>query len=159
MGFSTRALGGERAAGSGGAGEEPAAGLLEVAAGLVFRGGRLLITQRRPDDHQGGLWEFPGGKRHAQESFEECLRRELREELAIEVCVGRLLADITHAYPDRTVRLRFFVCSWRRGEPRAIGCSALAWVSREELAGYQFPPADARLLDRLRADVPLWETR
>ena len=60
---------------------------IEVAAGLVFRDGQLLITQRRMQDHLGGLWEFPGGKREVNESFEDCLRRELKEELGIEVKV------------------------------------------------------------------------
>ena len=56
--------------------------VIDVAAGLVFRGGQLLITQRRPNDHLGGLWEFPGGKVERDETFEHCLIRELREELA-----------------------------------------------------------------------------
>src|SRR4029077_11924660 len=75
---------------------------IEVAAGLVFRGGKLLITQRRADSHLGGLWEFPGGKREAAETFEECLARELREELGIEVAVEELVKEITHAYPEKT---------------------------------------------------------
>ena len=61
---------------------------LDVAAALVFRDGKLLITQRYADAHLGGLWEFPGGKREPNESFEVCLARELREELDIEVVVG-----------------------------------------------------------------------
>src|SRR5216117_3701039 len=69
---------------------------IEVAAGVVFRDGRVLITQRRPDDHLGGLWEFPGGKRESGETFEECLQRELREELGIEVEVGEWLGSVTH---------------------------------------------------------------
>jgi 8-oxo-dGTP pyrophosphatase MutT (NUDIX family) len=64
---------------------------IEVAAGLVFRQGRLLITQRPACSHLGGLWEFPGGKREAGESLADCLRRELREELGIEVDVGELV--------------------------------------------------------------------
>jgi len=78
---------------------------IEVAAGLVFRNGKLLITRRRANDPLGGLWEFPGGKRKPEETFQECLRRELREELGIEVDVGELLEAITHAYPDKTVHL------------------------------------------------------
>src|SRR2546423_2979763 len=83
---------------------------IEVAAGLVFRAGSLLITQRRPQDHLGGLWEFPGGKREPAETFEECLRRELREELGIEVQVQGLLASVQHAYPEKTVLLQFYRC-------------------------------------------------
>src|SRR5947209_16154187 len=85
---------------------------IEVAAGLVFRDGKLLITQRRADAHLGGLWEFPGGKREQDETFEECLRRELREELGVEVIVGELFESVTHAYPEKTVQLKFFRCQW-----------------------------------------------
>src|SRR5712692_8874159 len=79
--------------------------ITEVAAGLVFRDGRLLITQRQAGAHLGGLWEFPGGKREGPESFQACLRRELREELGIEVEVGELVETITHQYPEKTVGL------------------------------------------------------
>jgi mutator protein MutT len=126
--------------------------IIEVAAGLVFRSGRLLITQRFPEAHLGGLWEFPGGKREANESFEQCLVRELREELAIEVSVGPLIESITHEYPDKTVHLRFFRCEWAANEARAIGCAAFAWISVDQLRDYAFPAADARLLERLRID-------
>jgi mutator protein MutT len=136
--------------------DAPAARRIEVAAGLVFRGGKLLITRRRPGDHLAGLWEFPGGKRHAGETFPECLRRELREELGIEVQVGRLIDAIIHRYPEKTVRLRFYHCHWLRHEPRPLGCSAFAWVSRGDLAGYEWPPADARLLAKLRRRTGLW---
>src|SRR5204863_252866 len=117
--------------------------ITDVAAGLVFRDGKLLITQRHPEAHLGGLWEFPGGKREPRETFERCLRRELREELGIEVKVGKLLASVSHAYPDKKVLLKFFRCAWRRHEPQAIGCYAYAWVRAEQLAEYSFPAADA----------------
>ena len=64
---------------------------IEVAAALVFRNGKLLIAQRHAKAHLGGLWEFPGGKRHAEETFEECLVREIREELGVEISVGELM--------------------------------------------------------------------
>lgn len=130
--------------------------IIEVAAGVVFRDGRVLITRRRPDAHLGGLWEFPGGKREPSESYEDCLRRELMEELGIEVEVGEVLASLTHAYPDKTVHLEFFRCAWRRHEPRALGCAAFAWVGRAGLAGYEFPAADRQLLARLQDLSELW---
>ena len=129
--------------------------LIEVAAGLVFHRGRLLLAQRRTGDHLGGLWEFPGGKREAGETFPDCLRRELREELGVEVEVGERVESIRHDYPERRVHLEFFRCTLRAGEPRALGCQALVWVTQEELGAYAFPAADARLLDRLRRE-PLW---
>jgi len=129
---------------------------IDVAAGLVFREGKLLITQRHTDVHLGGLWEFPGSKREPNESFEECLARELREELGIEVAVGELVESLTHEYPEKTVHLRFFRCEWTRHEPQTIGCLALKWVGATELKDYAFPSADARLLDKLRAESRLW---
>jgi 8-oxo-dGTP diphosphatase len=125
---------------------------VEVAAGLVFRGGKVLITRRRPESHLGGLWEFPGGKREAGESFEQCLVRELAEELGIEVQVHELAEELTHAYAEGPVHLKFFRCRWLRHEPRAILCQDWAWIGPEQLPDYPFPAADARLLEKLRLD-------
>ena len=116
---------------------------------MVFRGGKLLIAQRLAGSHLGGLWEFPGGKRQPGETWEECLARELIEELGASVKVGSVFEEVVHVYPEKTVRLRFFVCSWLSGEPRPLECANVAWVTREQLAHYEFPPADARLLERL----------
>src|SRR5437899_13014468 len=124
--------------------------IIEVAAGLIFRDGKLLITQRRPHDHLGGLWEFPGGKRECNESFQECLARELREELGIEIEVGKLVDEITHVYPEKAVHLKFFGCRLLECEPQPIACHALAWVTRDQLSAYEFPAADARLLEKLK---------
>jgi mutator protein MutT len=130
--------------------------VIEVAAGLVFREGKLLITQRHTSAHLGGLWEFPGGKREGDETFEQCLVRELREELGSEVEVGELIESLTHAYPEKTVVLKFFRCRWKQNEPRAIDCLDLKWVSAAELRNYEFPAADARLLEMLQASPALW---
>jgi 8-oxo-dGTP diphosphatase len=124
--------------------------VIEVAAGIVCRDGKILITQRRSQDHLGDLWEFPGGKREAEETFENCLRRELREELGIEVVVGDLVETVTHQYPEQTVHLKFYRCVWVRNEPQAIGCQAFAWVGTPQLADYSFPAADTQLLEKLR---------
>jgi mutator protein MutT len=131
--------------------------VLDVAAGLVFRRGQLLITQRCPNAHLGGLWEFPGGKREPGETFEACLARELREELGIEVEVGELVESLTHAYPEKTVHLCFYRCRWERHEPRALACAAFRWVQAAELNDYPFPAADARLLGLLQTSPELWE--
>jgi mutator protein MutT len=132
--------------------------VIEVSAGLVFHRGKLLITQRRPQDHLGGLWEFPGGKREPGESYEQCLERELQEELGIAVVVGELIETVDHAYPEKTVHLRFFCCALRGDSPspEAIGCHALAWVEASELGRFQFPAADTHLLELLRMRPAYW---
>src|ERR1051325_4622706 len=94
---------------------------IEVSAGLILREGKLLITQPHADAHLGGLWEFPGGKREPGESFEQCLTRELREELGVDADVGTLFATVTHAYPEKTVYLQFHLCRLRVGEPQPLG--------------------------------------
>lgn len=132
---------------------------IEVAAGLIFRRGRLLIARRRPGDHLGGLWEFPGGKREPGESLPEALRRELREELGVEVDVGELIASVRHDYAEWSVDLRFYRCEIRVGEPRPIGCAELAWIGSEQLQSYEFPPADQQILDLLRRSPELWSTQ
>ncbi len=123
---------------------------IDVAAALVFRDGKVLIAQRNADSHLGGLWEFPGGKREPGETFEQCLVRELREELGVEVKAGGLFEEITHVYTDKTVHLKFFLCELSKAN-RNHRLAATKWIGQPELADYDFPDADARLLDRLRA--------
>ena len=129
--------------------------VIEVSAGLLFRSGKLLITQRHAAAHLGGLWEFPGGKREPGETFEVALVRELREELGVEVVVGELFESVEHAYPERTVLLKFFLCRLPQGEPQAIDCAAVKWVNHAELVAHDFPAADAGLLQKLQA-ATLW---
>ena len=129
---------------------------VEVAAGLIFRGTRLLIAQRRPNAHLGGLWEFPGGKREAEETFEAALIRELREELGVSVSVGELIETVDHAYPDKVVRICFFLCRLEEGEPQALDCHNIKWIDRTELSRQAFPAADAHLLKRLCAEDRFW---
>jgi len=121
-------------------------GVIEVAAGLVERDGRILITRRKAGSHLAGLCEFPGGKRESGESWDACLIRELREELDITVAVGDLRHETVHRYPEKTVHLRFYAASLISGEPRAIDCDAIAWVRPADLPGYAFPEADRELV-------------
>src|SRR3954468_14591876 len=105
---------------------------VEVAAGLVFRHGQLLIAQRHAQSHLGGLWEFPGGKREPNETILECLERELMEELGIEVKIGPLVQTVDHVYPEKSVRLHVYRCTWSRHEPQKLGCPDFRWVTRHE---------------------------
>src|SRR5262249_51460420 len=103
-------------------------GIQCVAALIRAATGRYLITQRRSGSHLEGLWEFPGGKREAHESFEQCLRRELTEELAATFRVGKLVETVRWEYPDRRIVLHFYECHLESGtiEPRDGQSVALA---------------------------------
>ncbi len=123
--------------------------IIEVSAALIFRGGKLLITRRHADAHLGGLWEFPGGKREPGETFEQCLIREIREELGVVIAVGGLFEEIRHTYPEKSVLLKFYVCRLVSGEPQPLDCAAVKWIDRAGLDTHEFPAADAQLLARL----------
>ena len=126
--------------------------VIEVAAALIRdAAGRYLITQRRSGSHLEGLWEFPGGKREPEESFEDCLRRELTEELSATFRVGKLVETVRWEYPDRHVVLRFYECHLESGTIEPREGQVMAWVEPSRLADYDFPPADRVLLDRLLA--------
>lgn len=129
--------------------------IVEVAAALIQRDDRYLITTRREGTHLAGLWEFPGGKRRPGERMEDCLKRELKEELDLEVEVGEEVRVIEHSYPEFTVQLHFFRCSILWGEPRPREGQEVRWVRPEEFARYQFPPADAELLHELKTNASI----
>ncbi len=123
--------------------------ILEVGAALVFKEGKFLITQRKDDDSFGGFWELPGGKKEPTESLEECVIRELKEELDIEVEIKHFFRILTYHYPQRSVRLNIFFCSHKSGEPKTIECQALAWVVPKDMPNYKFPEADQTLIHEL----------
>jgi 8-oxo-dGTP diphosphatase len=119
-----------------------------VVAAVIERNGDFLLTRRIAGTHLEGLWEFPGGKRHAGESDEAALRRELLEELDVEADVSQKIFEVSHAYPDRTVELRFYRCRLH-GIPRPILGQEMQWVARAELGKLSFPPADRELIAML----------
>jgi len=126
-----------------------------VTAGVVWdrppsRQARLLIAKRRADDARGGLWEFPGGKQEPRESLEECLTRELMEELGIEVEVQEPFITVKHNYRDLSITLYTFHCRIVRGEPRAIACANWRWVAIDELTSYSFSAADEHVVTELQ---------
>ena len=128
----------------------PALNMILVTAGILTDGERLLVCQRKAGSRFGLKWEFPGGKVEAGESPEGCLRRELAEELAIEAEVGPEIYRIDHQYPGGfAVRLLFFRVLGYTGTPVNRAFERLAWVRREDLAGYDFLDADRDLVERL----------
>ncbi|MEK7316251.1 MAG: 8-oxo-dGTP diphosphatase MutT [Candidatus Eisenbacteria bacterium] len=125
----------------------------DVAAGILWNGTEVLIARRHDHDHQGGRWEFPGGKQDAGETIEACLRREFMEELGIEVEVVRLWRALSHRYPDRTVTLNFFLCRHVSGEPRALEVSEWRWVAPHVLTELEFVEGDGPVLPDLVRDL------
>ncbi|BCA53397.1 Mutator MutT protein [Nitrospira sp. KM1] len=128
--------------------------VIEVAAGLIEDHGRYLVAKRAPGVHLAGFWEFPGGKREAGESFEECLRRELHEELNVRIDLPVSFRIVRHAYPDKTVELHFFRCTIQEGTAVALGSSEIRWVYPHEMKHLSFPPADQTIVDALLQNDP-----
>ncbi len=124
--------------------------VVEVAVGLVYREGRYLIARRKADVHLAGFWEFPGGKREPGETFEECLERELFEELNIRIGAPVPFQIVRHQYPEKTVELHFFRCGIESGQAAAVDCAEIRWVWPHELADFNFPPADRPVIEALR---------
>lgn len=113
-------------------------------------GGRVLLTRRPDSAHQGGLWEFPGGKVERGEDLPAALRREIREELGIEVSTHQPLIDITHIYPDKTVRLDVHRVLRYWGTPLGMEGQPLEWVLPEHLSHYPMPAADRPICTALK---------
>ena len=122
---------------------------IQVSAAVIEEQGQYLITQRGEGGHLPGYWEFPGGKREAGESLEECLHREIREELGLVISRLILFQALVHEYADHIAELHFFCASIAHGRPRPLGCAAWRWVPAKELTAYQFPPADAPIIAKI----------
>lgn len=131
---------------------------LHVACALIEREGRILAAQRSRAMSMPLKWEFPGGKLDAGESPEACLRREIAEEMGIEIAIGRALPLSTHRYPDFTITLYPFVCTIASGEPSLNEHRAIAWLLLEELPVLNWTEADAPIIESYRqslADHPI----
>jgi 8-oxo-dGTP diphosphatase len=116
---------------------------------------RFLVQQRLPDKSRANLWEFPGGKVEPGETDEAALVREGREELDVELRVGRRLWSTMHAYEDLTVQLELFAAEIAAGEPKALGAQALRFATPTEMQALPFCEADVPLLEGLvRGEVP-----
>ena len=108
--------------------------------------GEVLISRRHKDAHQGGLWEFPGGKVENGEGIREALSRELREELHITVQSARALIQVPHDYPERKVLLDVWLVTHWTGIPKGMEGQEIAWVSLGSLSNYAFPAADRPII-------------
>lgn len=112
---------------------------------------QILIDRRRQDGLLGGLWEFPGGKLEPGETVEECIKREILEELGIEIAVGDHLITINHTYTHFHVTLIVHHCRHISGEPQPIECDEVRWVKLNELDQYSFPEANVEIINALQS--------
>ena len=123
--------------------------MIHVAVGLVLDDDRVFVAQRNKNAHQGGLWEFPGGKVDAGETVEAALSRELNEELGIFVDYAEPVMQIKHDYTDKIVLLDVWQIARYRGEPSGCEGQPVKWLAINELLAEQFPAANQAIVDWL----------
>ena len=127
--------------------------MIVVVAGVVLRGGRVMLCRRRPVGHDPSKWEFPGGKVEPGEGPERALERELQEELHIGTRTGRIY-DVRHRIDGaRELLLLFYFAELTDGEPEPVECSAVEWVEPERLTDYDLAPSDALVAARLAEEL------
>ena len=122
---------------------------VHVAVGVILKGQQVFLTQRLKEAHQGGKWEFPGGKVEAEETVTQALARELKEEVAIDVLTCQPLIIIEHDYGDKKVLLEVFVVDNFLHEPNAQEGQQQGWFSLNELSALNFPEANTAIIKAL----------
>ncbi|UCF67175.1 MAG: (deoxy)nucleoside triphosphate pyrophosphohydrolase [Acidobacteriota bacterium] len=127
---------------------------IRVAAAVVSRGNRFLLTLRPDGGHMAGYWEFPGGKVEPDETSEQALRRELREELGVELGYLHALTTFEHEYELRHVHLEFFKTEIVAGVPRPLEVAALGWFTSCQMPRLPLLPADVPLIQLLERRQP-----
>jgi len=125
--------------------------LVHVAVGVILDAdNRILIARRNNDAHQGGLWEFPGGKVEAQETLQVAMARELLEELGIDIGGLSPLLEVRHDYGDKQVLLDVHVVRDFTGEPEGREGQPLRWVTATELHQFDFPAANVPIVEAVQ---------
>lgn len=124
---------------------------VNVAVGVIKKNNAIFICKRGDEQHQGGLWEFPGGKVEAGESVFAALKRELSEEVGITIHSSSQLMVIEHDYGDKCVKLDIHVVSNFSGEAHGAEGQPSEWVAINELSNYKFPAANAEIIEKIHA--------
>ena len=124
--------------------------MTEVVAALIWDGNRFMACQRPSHKARGLLWEFVGGKVEPQETKQDALIRECKEELAVTISVGDVFMDVIHEYPDLTVHLTLFHAKISEGIPQKLEHNDIRWITVQEIDEYEFCPADKDILIALK---------
>ncbi|KGK01159.1 8-oxo-dGTP diphosphatase MutT [Thalassotalea sp. ND16A] len=124
---------------------------IHVAVGVIYRQGQFFLTKRLEHSHQGGKWEFPGGKVENNETVHQALHRELNEEIAIDTLAMQPLITISHDYSDKQVLLEVFLVDQFLGEPTAQEGQQQGWFNPDELTGIDFPKANTPIVEKILA--------
>ena len=127
--------------------------MTQVVAALIRDENKFMMCQRPAHKTRGLLWEFVGGKVEKGESKQQELIRECREELDVTVSVGDVFIEVIHEYPDMTVDLTLFNCEIAGGEPKMLEHNDIRWITPEEIDGFDFCPADAEILERIKREL------
>ena len=127
--------------------------LVKVTGAIIKKDDMFLIGRRAPSEKSPGLWEFPGGKLEVGETLQECIKRELKEELDIEAEVGGLFLHYNYEYPHITYNLYFFKIKQYRGKLVKTVHDQLKWVKLEDFHRYNFLPGDNPLIDKLKQEL------
>ncbi|WP_068544852.1 8-oxo-dGTP diphosphatase MutT [Thalassotalea crassostreae] len=123
--------------------------VVHVAVGVIYKKQQFFLTKRLDDAHQGGKWEFPGGKVEKDETVHEALHRELKEEIAIDTLAMQPLIDINHDYGDKKVLLEVFLVDQFIGEPSAQEGQGQGWFSVAQLTSIDFPKANEAIVNKI----------
>ena len=127
--------------------------MVEVVAGLIWKDGRFMICQRPKDKARALLWEFVGGKIELNESGEDALIRECKEELDIVVKPLDVFCDVVHTYPDIVVHLTLYNAEILSGEPKLIEHNDLRWITPDGIDNFDFCPADVEILEKIKCNT------
>lgn len=127
--------------------------MIIVTAAILLQSDKILITRRAKGRHLAGYWEFPGGKLEYGETEEECLVREIKEELDICIKVNAFFMENTHSYSNNSIRLKAYLCNYISGAIVLKDHDKMLWINRMELDKYTFSPADIPFVEKLKT----WE--
>ena len=124
--------------------------VIDVAAAVIVNlQGKTLLSLRLPDAHQGGKWEFPGGKFETGETADQALNRELKEELGIDILQTEPFIDLQYTYPEKTVNLHVLKVTSFTGNPKGLEGQTVEWVDVNKLTALEFPDANYPILEKL----------